>query len=350
MITKRQMGLAAPTAAKTGRIDLWYDALIAAMIKHQITTPNRIDYFLANVMEETGELQAREENLHYSADQLRRVFPSIFDSLANADQVAAGGSEMVGNVIYGDAYRSPGYRMGNKAPGDGYKYRGRGPMQLTGRNNYEAFFRACGLPIDSDPDLLLQPIMGAESAAHFWEVAGCNASADKGAFTEAVIKVNGGTINLQTREMYLGRFVDAMNHPDPVETPKPVEIPAPVPEPAVTMDELKPKPALEPVPTPGPVPPPGFETKESGNVVLSDIKQSGIVKGANVGQVVTGAAGAVTVTAGAASQVKGLLPDHLSDVATICLTVVVLALLGVVFWYFRSVKRQRIDLNKRGIA
>src|SRR6185369_16332800 len=206
MITKKQMALAMPTAAKTGRLDQWYDALVAAMNKHGITTPNRIDYFMANVAEETGELQAREENLNYSGERLRIVFPSIFDALANADTVAAGGPEMIGNVIYGDAYRSPAYRMGNRSPGDGYRYRGRGPMQLTGRNNYEAFFRAAGLPIDSDPDLLLQPAMGAESAAHFWEVAGCNASADRGAFTEAVIKVNGGTINLDQRQMYLGRF------------------------------------------------------------------------------------------------------------------------------------------------
>lgn len=105
----------------------------------------------------------------------------------------------------------------------------------------------------------------------------------------------------------------------------------------------KPPPLLEPVPD-------GFVRQDSGNIVLSDIKQSGIIKGANVGQVVTGAAATVTVTATAASQVKGLLPDHLSDIATICLTVIVLALLGVAFWYFRSVKAQRIDLNKRGIA
>lgn len=122
-------------------------------------------------------------------------------------------------------------------------------------------------------------------------------------------------------------------------SPAPVAMP-PIPE---VPPMPKPPPLLEPAPD-------GFIRQPDGNIIREDVSQSGIVKGANVGQVVTAAAGTVTVTAGAASQVKGLLPEHLSDIGAICVTVIVLALLGVAFWYFRSVKAQRIDLNKRGIA
>jgi putative chitinase len=104
--------------------------------------------------------------------------------------------------------------MGNIAAGDGWKYRGRGPMQLTGRNNYARFFRALGLPADSDPDLLLQPAFGARSAAHFWQANGCNDHADAGDFVGAVKLVNGGTVNLDKRWRYLSAFQGAQRRAD----------------------------------------------------------------------------------------------------------------------------------------
>lgn len=363
MITKRQMGLAMPTALTSGRIDEWYGPLTAAMLRYDITTDTRAAYFLANMAQETGQLQARSENLHYSGDRLIAVFPSLF--AGNPDKayaLAAAGPEAIGNYIYADANRPKGYRMGNTQPGDGYKFRGRGPMEITGGNNYRAYFRSVGLPDDSDPDLLLQPVHGALSAAQYWSHAGCNVSADAGDFVGAVVKVNGGTIGLAERQEYLARFVDALAHPDPVVAPPAPVAPAPplgrpavvlpVPDdaPPVMADELKPAPALEPVPAMAPVPPPGFSVQPSGNVVIDDIKKSEIVKSSNVGQVVTATAGTVSIAAGAASQLKGLLGTGVSDVAAIVLGVVALAAMGFAFFYFRSIKANRVAMHDKGIA
>ena len=219
MITKRQCGLAMPDALQSGRLAQWYDALVAAMTSCQITTDNRISFFMANISEETGQLKAMSENLNYSASRLRQLFPTIFDAKANADTVVAGGQELIANTIFSDQFRDPAHRLGNNMPGDGFKYRGRGPMQTTGKGNYLAYFHRVGLPNDSDPDLLLQPTHGALSAATFWQDHGCNAFADAGDFTSVVVRVNGGTINLETRQDCLQRFTQAMAQPDPAPVP-----------------------------------------------------------------------------------------------------------------------------------
>jgi len=167
--------------------------------------------FLANMAEETGELAAQEENLRYSGERLRQVFPSMFARDPSlADQLAAQGPEAIANYIYADANRPAGYRMGNVSPGDGWKFRGRGGMMTTGRNNYERLFRAIGLPADTDPDRLLEPEIGALSAALYWKTRGCNEMADLGNFTDAVRAVNGGTINMAKRLHYLQAFQNAM--------------------------------------------------------------------------------------------------------------------------------------------
>lgn len=211
MITEQQMGAAMPQAAAAGRVKEWHSHLVSAMDTYAITSNQRICYFMANVAEETGQLKAREENLRYSGDRLLQVFPGLFGSNPNkAYEIAAAGPEAIANYIYADAHRSPSYRLGNDQPGDGWKYRGRGPMQLTGKGNYVRFFRAIGLPADTDPDKLLAPELGSLSAAEFWSRAGCNVTADAGDFTATVRKVNGGLINMHMRLEYLHAFVLAM--------------------------------------------------------------------------------------------------------------------------------------------
>lgn len=368
MITKRQLGLAAPTAAKSGRLDLWYPFLVASMQKHGITTPARQQYFLANLLEETGEFQALEENLNYSAARLRQVFPSIFDGLANADATAAGGKQAIGNTIYGDEFRSPGYRMGNNYPGSGYRNRGRGPMQITGEDNYRAYFVSQGMDPDSDRDLLLQPAHGAESAAEFWVRAGCNACADAGNFTLAVEKVNGGTLNMSTRTNYLGRLVDAMNHPDPLppldgpDTFAHPEGPPSMfvgssgdPPPPVTAEESKPKPVLEPVPPPPPVPPPNFEVKPNGNVVLSDIGKSTIVKKSRWIEKLGWAGGILTTISGGLQAFKNFFVQlfggiEVTDTVVVCVTVVTVAVIIASVLVARSTGKDRIRMWLQGIA
>lgn len=209
MVTTDQLAAIMPTAGR--RIEEWANPLNDAMARFEINTPIREAMFLANVAEETGELRARVENLKYSPQRLRQIFPRMFPPTDRlADVLAAQGPEAIANYIYADANRPPGYRMGNTQDGDGWKYRGRGPLQLTGRGNYERLFRDLGMPVDTDPDWLLSPSGGAISAAHFWHANGCNEIADRGDFYAVVKRVNGGHINMAQREHYYARARTAL--------------------------------------------------------------------------------------------------------------------------------------------
>lgn len=362
MITEYQLGLALPTARASGRLRQWYPALVAAMEGHGISTPNRFTYFLANVAEETGQLQAKEENLNYSADRLIAVFPSMFSANPQAaHELASLGPEAIGNYLYADAHRPPGYRMGNIHPGDGWKYRGRGPMQITGRNNYRQFFRAVGLPDDSDPNVLLQPAYGARSAAEYWSRKGCNELADAGEFTKCVIKINGGTTGLASRCAYLKRLQDALIYPEPVKIGKRpaliVSMPEPDHEATIERSEYEAvgqlQGELEPVPTMGPLPPAGYEITESGNVVRSDLSDSAILKSAQVGQRIAWGTGIATGIITGLQALKEAFENMFSDVGPgllLGLGGLGIALAVLAFVYFRRIEKKRIEMHKRGIA
>lgn len=202
--TIEQMGEIMPVAKAEGRLAEWHLALVEAMIRDQINTPLRVAPFLANVAEETGELKARVENLNYSAEQMRRTWGAQFFPGDTAERLAYKPEELA-NYIYNDAIRPRGYKLGNVDAGDGWKYRGRGPHQLTGRNAYEMFFEAIGLPRRTDPDELLKPSLGSRAATWHWKFKGCNALADAGNFDEIVLRLNGGRINYDQRVAYFNR-------------------------------------------------------------------------------------------------------------------------------------------------
>lgn len=162
----------------------------------QINTPLRLAHFLAQCAHESIGFTATRENLRYSATALRRVFRKYFPTDALA-QAYAKQPERIGNLVYAN-------RMGNGAPesGDGFRYRGRGYIQLTGKVNYAAFDKFVPEDIVANPDLVATkyPLL---SAAWFWQKAGLNALADQGA-TDAVVekvsrRVNGGTNGLDDR-------------------------------------------------------------------------------------------------------------------------------------------------------
>jgi putative chitinase len=330
------------------------------MERFGITTPNRIAFFLANVAEETGQFQAKQENLNYSAERLIAVFPSLFSrDPQRAHELAKQGPEAIGNYIYADAQRPPGYRMGNVEIGDGWKYRGRGPMQITGKNNYRQFFRAIGLPDDSDPDLLLQPSYGALSAAEYWGRMGCNELADLGEFEQCVVRVNGGTTGLASRSAYLRRLREALAHPDPVQsiarpaslsTMQEVEGTAP-PGPYVSLNRLDAE--YAPVPRLNGELPLGYEVTDSGNVVRSDLSESAILRSARVGQRIAWGTGIVTgimtglqaLKEAFVSMLSGFGPIVLLVLSGIALTLAVAALL-----YFRGIEKRRIEMHEKGIA
>jgi putative chitinase len=173
-------------------IDKFVDPLNSAMERFEINTPNRIAMFLAQVGHESGGLVHVRENLNYKAEQLSRVFPKYFRDRDPNDYARQ--PEKIANLVYGG-------RMGNgtEETGDGYKYRGRGLIQLTGHDNYNAFAHGVGMSIDEAVTYLETPEGAAMSAAWFWNSRHLNAVADSGDVVKATKLINGGSIGLQER-------------------------------------------------------------------------------------------------------------------------------------------------------
>lgn len=176
------------------------DAVIAMIpdtaAKFQINTPLRLAHFLAQCGHESAGFKATSENLNYSAKGLMGIFKKYFptEAIANAYQR---NPQKIANKVYANRMLN-----GDEASGDGYKFRGRGYIQLTGRDNYTQFGKAIGEDIPSNPDVVSTkyPLL---SAAWFWSKNGLNKLADGGS-TDAVVttitkRVNGGTIGLPDR-------------------------------------------------------------------------------------------------------------------------------------------------------
>lgn len=181
------------------RCSLFLPHLVQAMDAHGVTSPARATAFLAQAAHESGELAHLVENLNYSAQALRRVWPGRFPT----DELAARFDrhpEQIANHVYGG-------RLGNgpEASGDGWRYRGRGIFQLTGRSNYSAAAAALNLNLVDNPDQAAEPAGACATAAWFWLTRGLNALADAGRFTDITRSINGGTLGLQQRISYWQR-------------------------------------------------------------------------------------------------------------------------------------------------
>ena len=168
----------------------------SVMSTFKIDSALRLSHFLAQCGHESAGFKAIQENLNYGAKGLLGIFKKYFPTEAKALQYERK-PEKIANLVYGS-------RMGNgdEASGDGYKFRGRGYIQLTGKSNYAAFGKAINEDITANPDLVATkyPLL---SAAWFWSSNGLNTLADKGADDASVTaitkRVNGGTIGLPDR-------------------------------------------------------------------------------------------------------------------------------------------------------
>lgn len=163
----------------------WNGHLTAAMRRNGITTRTRASAFLAQIGHESASLARTVESLNYSAERLLAVFPRHFapdEASAYARQ-----PQRIANRVYGS-------RLGNgpEASGDGWRYRGRGLIQITGRANYADIGALMHLPLVDAPDLLAELEYAAESAAVYWRSRGCNALADAGDFDALTRRINGG--------------------------------------------------------------------------------------------------------------------------------------------------------------
>jgi putative chitinase len=181
----------------------WLDPLNAAMDRFEINDPRRAAAFLAQIAHESNQLRSLVENLNYSAATLMRVWPGRFPTLPKAQDYERN-PEKLANYVYAS-------RLGNgdTASGDGFAYRGRGLIQLTGRGNYRAAAAAIGQPLEEQPDLLMQPAAAALSAAWFWKSHGLNELADDDNpdnddedFETISIKINGGRAGMDARKAF----------------------------------------------------------------------------------------------------------------------------------------------------
>ena len=173
-------------------IDKFVDPLNKAMEHFEINNSKRVAMFIAQVGHESGGLNHTAENLNYKAATLSKVFPKYFRD--NDPEEYAHNPEKIANLVYSN-------RMGNgdEESGDGYKYRGRGLIQLTGHDNYKHFADSLEMNIDEAVTYLETPEGAAMSAAWFWNSRHLNAVADEGDVTRATKLINGGIIGLEER-------------------------------------------------------------------------------------------------------------------------------------------------------
>lgn len=173
----------------------YVDALNHTFEQFEINTPSRISMFLAQVGHESGGLMHIEENLNYRADRLPVIFPRYFrDVDPNA---YAKNPEKIANRVYSN-------RMGNgpESSGDGYRFRGRGLIQLTGKSNYEHFARDLNMSLDDAVHYLGTPEGACMSAGWFWHTNHLNTFADRGDVVGCTKRINGGTIGLADRQAH----------------------------------------------------------------------------------------------------------------------------------------------------
>jgi len=169
-------------------------ALNSVLPKYEINTVNRVAGFLAQCGHESADFTVLKENLNYSAEALNRVFPKYFKNAGRDANLYARNPEKIANIVYAN-------RLGNgdTASGDGWRYRGRGAIQLTGKTNYSEFAKSIGKTLE-ETVAYLETMEGAiESACWFWNSRDINETCDDDDIVLMTKKVNGGTNGLEER-------------------------------------------------------------------------------------------------------------------------------------------------------
>lgn len=172
----------------------YLDPINAACTKFNINTMLRLAAFIAQVGHESGRLATTVENLNYSADGLVKTWPSRFTAASAA--AVARQPQKIANIVYASRMGN-----GNEASGDGWKYRGRGLIQVTGKSNYDAYSQASGFNAVANPDALAEAVHASMSAGWFWDSKGLNQYADRSDFSTITKRINGGTNGQADREL-----------------------------------------------------------------------------------------------------------------------------------------------------
>lgn len=180
------------------KCEYYIDALNSLLPKYDINTPLRISHFLAQVLHESGHLKYNKENLNYSASALRSVFGKYFKTDEEANNYARQ-PERIANRVYANRMGN-----GNEVSGDGWKYAGKGLIQLTGKANYTECGTSLGLDLISCPEVIItSPDTCVETACWFWNKHNLNLLADKDDITAITKKINGGLNGIDDRKELL---------------------------------------------------------------------------------------------------------------------------------------------------
>jgi putative chitinase len=185
----------------------WHEALSQLLPDYDINTPQRIAAFVAQCAHESGNFMVLKENLNYKPATLRKIFPKYFpnDAIANDYATRLNKQAAIANRAYAN-------RMGNgdESSGDGWRFCGRGLIQLTGRNNYQAFADSLEMNINDVPEYLGTFEGAAQSACWFWETNNLNRFADKNDIKGLTKAINGGYIGLEDRIKHYNHALHVM--------------------------------------------------------------------------------------------------------------------------------------------
>jgi putative chitinase len=196
MLTLSQLKQLLP---KNPYVEHWHHALEQLFPDYDINTPRRMAAFIAQCSHESGGFMVLKENLNYKPASLRKLFSKYFPTNELAQQYCSKPNKQaaIANRIYGG-------RMGNgdESSGDGYRFCGRGLIQLTGRSNYQSFADSLEMKIEDVPEYLATFEGAAQSACWFWETNKLNQWADAGDILTLTKRINGGTIGLEDRKKH----------------------------------------------------------------------------------------------------------------------------------------------------
>lgn len=189
--------------AKQEKLEMFYEGIIETFDTFEINTPERMAMFLAQTAHESGNFNFVEENLNYKAASLSKVWPKKFPPDIAGQY--GGNAQKIANRAYAD-------RMGNgpESSGDGWKYRGRGLIQLTGKDNYRACGEALGKDLLNEPDLVAQNPCAVLSAGWFWDTRKLNQWCDKKDVLTVTKRINGGTLGLEDRKQHFEHMLHVL--------------------------------------------------------------------------------------------------------------------------------------------
>ncbi len=215
-ITVDQLGAMIPT---NNEVEAWCEELNKALPKYDIDTPQRIAGFVSQCAHESRDFTATEENLNYSQGALERVFGRYFGAGKRNAAEYARNPEKIANYVYMDEFRSARGALGNTQEGDGWRFRGGGLKQLTGRNNYEGFAKDYDMSAEEAADWVRTKEGALASALWFWNKNNLNTIADTGDVVALTKRINGGDIGLADRKQRYGVAMQALTGDIPPRAP-----------------------------------------------------------------------------------------------------------------------------------